>query len=393
MASGTLIGLHVALGGLTAVSCALQLWQWRLGQRFPVNQRRPVPSSLPAISVLKPLRGADDETERCLASWFLQDYPAPFQLLFAVESASDPAFKIVERLRKRFPNVEAKLLVCADPVGTNGKVSKLVALEDAALHEVVVASDADVEGPPDLLVQLAAHLADDDVGLVNCFYRLANASTPALRWEAIAINSDFWAQVLQSNALKPMDFALGAVTCLRRSDLAAVGGYEALADHLADDYQLGQRIVDQGRSVRICPVVVGCREPRQGWKEVWSHQLRWARTIRGCQPLPYFCSILSNVTLWSLLWIIATFPFGWGVAQALALFAIAARICSAITLHQRLSPETASWRDDWLVVVKDLLGAAIWAGAFLGNTVQWRGLRYRVVAGGELRPMDRSHRL
>ena len=31
-----------------------------------------------------------------------------------------------------------------------------------------------------------------------------------------------------------------------------------------------------------------------GWSAVWKHQLRWARTIRVCQPVPYFFSLLSN---------------------------------------------------------------------------------------------------
>lgn len=391
MSSTAAIALHGILGGLTAVSCGLQFWQWRLGRRFPLNERLPVAHSLPAVSVLKPLRGADDETERCLASWFQQDYAAPFQILFAVESTADPVCEIVERLRKRFPKVEAELLVCADPAGANGKVAKLVVLERAAKHGVLVASDADVEAPTDLLTQLATHLTEDGAGLVNCFYRLANAETPAMRWEAVAINADFWSQVLQSRALRPMDFALGAVTALRRTDLAAIGGYSALGDQLADDFQLGRRIAATGRRIALCPVVVSCRERRQDWREVWTHQLRWARTIRFCQPLPYFFSLLGNVTLWALLWGLATLPFGWGGAQGFALLAIAGRIASAVTLHRRISPETASWRDDWLVVVKDLAGAVLWAASFLGNTVHWRGTAYRVGPGGRLaRDEERS---
>jgi ceramide glucosyltransferase len=390
MASAASIWLHGALGGLTALSSGLQLWQWWLGRRFPLHHRRAIAGPLPGVSLLKPLRGVDSETERCLESWFRQDYPAPVQLLFAVDSPADPACAVVERLQKRFPEADATLLVCSRPTGANGKVSKLVESERDARHELIVASDADVEAPADLLMQLAGQLADPGVGLVNCFYRLANPATPALRWEAVAINADFWSQVLQSCALQPMNFALGAVTALRRGDLAAVGGYAALCNHLADDFQLGQRIAATGRRIELCPVVVDCREPRQSWRQVWIHQLRWARTIRVCQPWPYFCSILANVTLWALLWMVATLPFGWGFAQGLALLAITGRIASAITLHRRLSPDTASWRDDWLVILKDLIGVGIWAGAFLGNTVHWRGTAYRVAAGGQLKPESRE---
>jgi ceramide glucosyltransferase len=287
-------------------------------------------------------------------------------------------------LLRKHPRIDARLHVCTGAQGANGKVAKLAELERLARHPVLVSSDADVAAPPDLLAQLVAPLADPAVGLSNCLYRLANPANAAMRWEAVAINADFWSQVLQSRALKPMDFALGAVVALRRADLAALGGYATLRDFLADDFQLGRRIASRGQRIHLCPVVVDCRESPRSWREVWSHQLRWARTIRACRPGPYFTSLLANVTLWSLVWAVATLPFGWGLAQAFALLAIGGRIASAITLHRRLSPRTASWRDDWLVVLKDLLGAALWAGAFLGQTVAWRGQDFRIATGGKL---------
>src|SRR6185369_5879846 len=118
-----------------------------------------------------------------------------------------------------------------------------------------------------------------------------------------AINADFWSQVLQSRSLKPIDFALGAVMALRRQALNKIGGFAALSDCLADDYQLGHRIARCGYDIGLCPVVVECWSEPMGWKAVWKHQTRWARTIRVCQPVPYFFSMLSNPTLWPLLWL------------------------------------------------------------------------------------------
>ena len=126
-----------------------------------------------------------------------------------------------------------------------------------------------------------------------------------MRCEAIAINADFWSQVLQAASLKPLDFALGAVMLTRRKLLAEIGGFTVLANCLADDYQLGHRIAQNGHRIALCPVVVECWHPPMNWYGVWKHQLRWARTIRVCQPVPYFFSILSNATLWPLLWLIA----------------------------------------------------------------------------------------
>ena len=116
-----------------------------------------------------------------------------------------------------------------------------------------------------------------------------------------AVNADFWSQVLQARTLRSQDFALGAVMATRRAQLAELGGFRALVDFLADDYQLGNQLARRGYCIELCPVVVECWERPQGWREVWAHQLRWARTVRVCQPAPYFLSILSNATVWPIL--------------------------------------------------------------------------------------------
>jgi ceramide glucosyltransferase len=223
-----------------------------------------------------------------------------------------------------------------------------------------------------------------------------------MRCEAVAINTDFWSQVLQARDLKPLDFALGAAMAVHREALERIGGFAAFADHLADDYQLGNRLVRAGWRITLCPVVVECREPAKSWRQVWAHQLRWARTIRVCQPLPYFFSILSNATLWPLLWLCAAHPTivvathtvepGGGrnlkVDLPLAVFAALAcllvRVLSAVDLQRRLTQSRAHFRDWWLVPMKDLLQAAVWLFAFAGNRIEWRGERYRLRGDGRL---------
>jgi len=225
--------------------------------------------------------------------------------------------------------------------------------------------------------------------LVNCFYRLANPVTLAMQCEAVAINADFWSQVLQSCSLKPMDFSLGAAMVTRRAEIAAMGGFAAFRDCLADDYQIGNRIVrqDSGKRIKICPVVVECWDGTMGWPAVWKHQLRWARTIRVCQPVPYFFSILSNPTVWPLAWAVAAHNPPAGIFLGLALVA---RMLMTADLQRRLRAKTESrklkaesegW---WLAPVKDVLQVVVWAAAFMGNTVEWRGRRMKVKRDGTL---------
>ena len=195
-----------------------------------------------------------------------------------------------------------------------------------------------------------------------------------------------------------------------RRQLDAVGGFQALVDFLADDYQLGNRIANGAGRIALSPVVVECWESPKNWSEVWLHQLRWGRTIRVCRPLAYFFSILGNATLWPLLWWLVKLQSGlirfsstlwnyggsiggvisapviWNLFPCAWVFALCllTRMLTALNQQQRLTQSYAHAPYFWLVPVKDLLNAAVWALAFLASTVQWRGQAYRLLRGGKL---------
>ena len=369
------------LGILAFLSVALLLWQWLAALRFPLHRRVVDISFTPPITCLKPLKGCDLASESCLRSWFAQDYPAPIQILFGVDSAEDPACDLVRKLIAAYPHRDAQLVICSASLGPNSKVSKLAELENAAKYEILAVSDADVRVPPDFLGNAVAPSSVAETGLVNCFYRLANPATLAMQWEAVAVNADFWSQVLQSQSLKPLDFALGAVMLTRRAQLAEIGGFKALTDCLADDYQLGNRIARRGHRIALCPVVVECWDPPMSWSGVWKHQLRWARTIRVCQPVPYFFSILSNPTFWPLLWLAAA-PAR--PVLAFACGAVALRMAAATYLRARLAPSRSGLVFFWIAPIKDLIQAALWVCAFAGDRVEWRGQRYVLRRDGTL---------
>lgn len=406
--------LNLVFGSLACLSFALLLWQWIAARRFPLHQRVAGNFVCPPVTLLKSLKGCDAETENCLRSWFTQQYPGAVQILFGLASADDPVCKIVHQLLREFPNVDAQLVVCENLTGANAKVSKLAQLAKLAKHDVLVISDADVRVAEDFLVNAVPSISKEsnsgsaesanEVGLVNCFYRLANPTTLAMRWEAVAINADFWSQVLQSKSLKPLDFALGAVMVTHRKYLDEIGGFESLKDCLADDYQLGHRIAKKGHRIELCHMVVECWHSPQSWREVWKHQLRWARTIRVCQPVPYFFSILSNATLWPLLWLLAALPvtvaFNSGagtdhngmmtthiaipLAVVAAIVFIAIRIFVSGDLQRRLMQSRTHGQHFWLAPFKDLLQVGIWLGAFIGNTIEWRGQKFTLKPDGSL---------
>ena len=379
--------VHIAiptLAALAILSCLLLLWQWFAAQRFPLHATKPS-GFAPAVSILKPLKGCDDTTAASLQSWFTQTYGGTREVLFGVADAADPVCEIVRRLMAENPGCPARLVVCENLTGANAKVAKLAQLEKLAAHDLILISDADVRVPSDFLSNFVAPLRDEETALVNCFYRLAHPATMAMQWEAVAVNADFWSQVLQSQTLQPLDFALGAAILVRRRSLAEIGGFAPLANCLADDYQLGHRIARNGHRIALCPVVVECWDTSQNWTQVWSHQLRWARTVRICRPLPYFFSILSNASLWPLLWMTAATATGefWLTALAVGC-SLWLRMLLARMLQRRFTPERTLVSPFWLTPVKDLLQAALWLSAFLGRTVEWRGRKMKVRRDGTL---------
>ncbi len=189
-------------------------------------------------------------------------------------------------------------------------------------------------------------------------------------------------QVKKIGAFLAPNFSLGAVMLTTRRQLDQIGGFEVLADFLADDYQLGHRIAGQGGSIVLSSIVVECRSTPMNWREVWNHQLRWACTIRACKPLPYALSIVSNATLWPLLWL-ACAP-----TPAVLLWVglcLMSRLAVAVGLQRRLtrSPLAPVW---WpLAWIKDGLQCVLWAASFVISRVDWRGERYQLLTGGKLR--------
>jgi ceramide glucosyltransferase len=371
-------------GALACLSFILLVWQFLCALRFPLHRRMANPGYSPDISILKPLKGADAHTRACLETWITQRYPGRVQILFGVHSPDDPVCSLVRDLILAHPAADAKLVICPKMLGPNAKVSTLVHLQSLASYEVVAVSDADIRVADDFLVQAVAPLQNNEAALANCFYEWkagSGASLP-MRWEAFAVNCDFWSQVLQARTLKPLDFALGAVMITTMQRLRNIGGFESLVDYLADDYQLGNRIAKSGGRIVIATVVVESWSPMMTAGEVWRHQLRWARTIRVCQPLPYFFSILNDVTLWSVLYLAANPPMWPWVGLS-----IFVRGATAMLIERKLTRRVNILAAP-LALYSDLVRPFIWALAFLGNTVTWRGEKFRVQRGGKLVPLS-----
>ena len=367
----------------SAIASLYQLLQIVAARRFLLRSRRLPTGYTPPITVLKPLKGPGVELATNLETFCRQDYPE-YQIVFGVEDAGDPAVEIVRSLMRRFPDRDITLSV-GDEEGANRKVASLVHMMRHARHDVLVISDADIRVRPDYLRTLAAPLSDPTVGLTTCLYRGRSIIGLASLIESLFINTDFLPMVLMAQWVQRFRYAYGASTAFRREALAGIGGFDALRDHLADDYVLGNRIADAGWRLLLLPYVVETVLDSRTLGDVWRHQLRWARTYRACQPFGWFVSLIVHTMLWGVLAVVAT--SGSTAGWIALLTAIVARV-GALRVVLGMLGDTATVRELWLVPLKDLAYSAVWMTSWLGRDVVWSGQRLRVLPDGRMLPLD-----
>jgi ceramide glucosyltransferase len=328
----------------------------------------------PPISILKPLSGLDRGLESNLRTFFEQDYPA-FEILFAVRDASDPAVGVIEKLRAEYPNVASRLLIAGEPPYTNAKVHSLDRMLSAAANDLVVMSDSDTRVTPGMLRTAAAEFRDKRAGVATCPYRAIGGPSFWSRLEAIGMNTDFMAGILVARMIEGMQFAVGPTIVARKQVLESIGGFSRLKDYLAEDFVMGKFAAEAGHGVTLSSYVIEHHIGSADLRHTASHRLRWVRSTRRSRPAGYVGQLFTMPLPIALL-TLAIAPRMW-MAAAIVVFirAIAAYVVSARVLHARIN-----WA---LLPIEDVLGFCFWIAGFFGNTVMWRGRKYRVFADGK----------
>lgn len=318
---------------------------------------------LPPVSVLKPIHGSEQGFYEAILSHASQDYPE-FEILFGVTDPSDAAIPDIRRLQSEFPHIRIELLVCGDTAG-NPKVSKLITLAERARHPFLLVNDSDILVGPQYLRNIVPFLLDAAVGLVTCLYRVRAQQLPG-RWEALAIATDFAPSTLVAPLAGVKEFALGSTLLFRAADLERIGGFSAIGDYVADDYQLAKRITALGKRVHLAREVVDTGVQDSGWIGMWRHQVRWQRMIRVSRAGGYAGLPVTFATAWALIALVASQPLA-----AAGVFALRMSVALVAGVGVLRCPETARlWP---LVPVRDLVGMAVWTAALFGRTVRWRG--------------------
>lgn len=341
----------------------------------PVRNARPDPP----ITVLKPLHGDEPGLEAALETVFLQNYSGEVQIVFGVQDAADPARAVAEQLRKRFAERDVAVVVDPRTYGTNRKVSNLINMVRQARHQLLVLADSDITADPDWLRRLAAELADPAVGVVSLpYYGQAEAGLWS-RLAALGVTAQFLPSVVVGLALGMARPCMGSTIALRRKVLDEIGGFEAFADLLADDYAIGQAVRHAGYRSAVPPVLVahGCAEA--SLRQLLAHELRWSRTVRMLDPAGFAGSVVTHATVLALIGVALT--AGAPAAFAVLALAFAARLWMVRQAEARTRSPHASLP---LIALRDILAFVVFVSSFFVRAVDWRGTRFRLDARGGL---------
>ena len=372
--------------GITACSLAYVVFAIVRVHRFARVLRAFERSSAePPVTLLKPIYQGDPQLLDNLRSCCRQDY-ANFQIIFGFRYAHDPAIAVVRQIIEEFPDHDLELVVDPNVLGPNLKVASLANMTPYAKHDILIIADSDMRVQPDYLSRVVSAFANPRVGAATCLYQGASAPDSCSRLAAMFVNDWFLPSVLVATTFGKLRYCFGATMALRRELLDDFGGFAALADYLADDYVLGQRVVERGYEIALAPCVVENYMAETRLADVWQHELRWSRTMRAVEPLGFAAAALTDLLPISLLSAVVTYAV---FEQALlAAGVVAAGVLARVWLHTSVvrtfsvSPGAAAR----LILARDLMTAGLRLWSFAPGPVIWRGHAFDIDRTGKLIP-------
>jgi ceramide glucosyltransferase len=355
--------------GFIAVACICVL-------RFPARSATDA-AAMPAVTLLKPLKGAEPDLAKRLRAFSRQDSDRPVQMLCGVQDDAAPAIAAVRAAAVQSLDVAVELVVETRSHGGNRKVSNLINMMPRARHDILVLSDSDIVVEPGYLRAVCAELAAPQVGAVTCLYHGLAVGGLWARLSALAVNAHFLPNAIAGIGLGLARPCCGATIALRRPMLDRIGGFSGLADVLADDHAIGAAIRAEGYDVIVAPFLVGHACFEATLPELLLHQLRVARTIKSIDLIAHAGTLVTHPLPFALL----ALALGNRAAVPAVVAALVARIALCLAIEWRFDLPRQEY---WLVPLLDVLALAVYVASFFGATVRWQGACYRVAADGTL---------
>jgi ceramide glucosyltransferase len=360
-------GLMIYVLQIIAVRSTLSLRGNSGGQVIPSQ-------SYPPISVIKPLKGLEDNLFGNLESFCVQDYPE-YEVIFSLQDENDPAFKVARKILEKFADKPISIVIERCHHGFNPKVNNLFSAYRVSRYPMILISDSNVMVDPYYLRTIAKPMENPNVGLVCNLIKGTGGKTIGSIFENLHLNSFVLGNICFLNKYLRIPCVVGKSMLMRKSDLEAIGSLASVKDVLAEDHFIGEKIRGQKQRVIISNYLIHNVNEYWNLRKFINRHVRWGKMrwkIGGIKYLleltinPVFAACLpllllgptektlSLLTLVCLIKILGDFYLGRSISRPMHPF------------FYLLSP------------IKDFLIGLIWFVPFADDTVVWRGNRYRM---------------
>ncbi len=336
---------------------------------------------LPKVTILKPLKGLDDQLEENLRSFFELDYPN-YELIFGLNSNADPAFGVARKLALEYAHIHVHIEINDFEIGLNPKINNLYNMDAMASGEYILISDSNTRVQADFLNQMMDAIREPEIGLVTATIRGTGAKQVAAVMENLHINSYVSPNVFVADSISGIPVVIGKSILMSRALLKNLGGFAAFKNYLAEDYLLGLRTRELGFKVKTIPALVDNINVNWPLKRFLNRHTRWAKIRRNMHLHHYLIESFSNpVALAAILAMLLRNLPGLELLAGVILIKI---------LHDRyvsgLLGSDLRWYHYLLVPLKDILISTLWVIPFFSYKVNWRENYFRIGRASLLTP-------
>lgn len=335
----------------------------------------------PPVSIIVPTRETEPSFQSRLAELASFDYP-DYEIVVASEKAEPEVERALAALS---PAQAARIRVSIDGARHtfNPKVNVQVAAYRMARHDLVLMTDDNVQSPPDRIDALLRHLGGG-VGLVS-------AAAVAVKPQGIvaeietAFQNGYGARFLLAGDRIGRSVAMGKTLLFRRQDLDRTGGVLALAEGMAEDSVIRERLAAAGLATVLVPEPALQPLGRRRFATMFARQLRWMGARRWHTPFAFWTEPLHGVAFCGIAaGLAAEWLLGGGFLAGVAVTWLAWLALELVCTRALGWP--LFWRYPLAFTLREILLPVLWTAALLKRSVAWRGnalpLRPRIAARG-----------
>jgi len=341
-----------------------------------------LPRSFPPISILKPLKGLDDNLFDNLESFCMLDYPE-YEIIFSLQDFNDPAYKVARKIKDKYPDRDIAIVVehCED--GLNPKVNNLIPAYRVAKHQHILISDSNVMVDKYYLREISMPMNEQGVGLVSNLIKGVGGRSIGSILENLHMNSFVMGSVCFLDKFLKMPCVIGKSMLMKKRDIEAIGGLKAYKDVLAEDYMIGKMMQESGKKVVLSSYVINNVNHYWGIIKFINRHTRWGKLRWKIGGIRYFSELINNAVFISFLPV-----FLWEPSKTTISFALLTCLIKIIG-DLYLGRKTGSELNPFFYLlspIKDIIIGLMWFIPMLSNTVVWRGNRYIIGKDSILSP-------